>query len=765
MASRRSAGFRVLLGIFALGALAATGSCASGGGGSQDPRPAGGGGRGALEGPPPEGIAPIVDSIPDLFGIPLDTTIRAERFDQGRMWTFEHLPVEYFSETYGFAPDSAWLRHVRLATLRIPGCSASFVSPAGLVLTNHHCAREAVAKVTREGENLVRDGFFARTPEEERPVEDFHADQLLAIHDVSDEVDRRLALAPASLREQRREEIQQEIGERVSAEYGGESAGINVEMVALYAGARTSAYVYRRYPNVKLVMAPELRVGFFGGDPDNFTYPRFNLDFAFLRVYDSQGNPLRSDPFFRWSTTGSRDGDPVFVVGNPGTTSRHETVAQLMFRRDVSDKAIFDFVQRRARIFEAFARANPALVEPYELENTIFDLQNSAKAYEGQIAGLRDPVILARLRDREESFRSAIDSDSLLEARYGGVLGLMAQLQQRRRQSVAGYTFLALGSAAYESPTLYRALLAFQYAEALRRAQPITVRNELRDQILAVPSKPAELDEELIQDRLQAIVDAYGTGSELALRLLDGRSAEGAAAYLRSSSVFADSARAAGAIASGNLPMDDPALRVVQAYMPALGRFEQTRAALDRQEIQLAEQIGRARFAVHGTTVPPDATFSLRLADGVVSGYRAGGSAVPAYTTLSGIFERNEANRARFTPPESSPWHLPARWLSPPPELDRSTPLNFVSTADIAGGSSGSPVVGRNLEIVGVAFDGNLESLPGAYLYRPDVQRAVSVDVRGILHSLDVLYDMDRLVSELTTGQTLPVAGVGGTPR
>jgi hypothetical protein len=341
----------------------------------------------------------------------------------------------------------------------------------------------------------------------------------------------------------------------------------------------------------------------------------------------------------------------------------------------------------------------------------------------------------------------------------------MARLQQRRRQSAAGYTFIALGSAGYESATLHRALLAFQYADALRRAQPITMRNQLRDEILAVRTKPAELDEELIQDRLQSLVDAYGADSQLALAVLEERSPEGAAAYLRLNSVFADSASTARAIEAGTVPMDDPALRVVRAYIPVLGRFEQTRALLDRQEVQLAEQIGRAGFAVHGTTVPPDATSTLRLADGVVGGYGGAGTTVPAYTTLSGIFERNQANRARFDPPEASPWHLPARWATPPAELDRDTPLNFVSSADIAGGNSGSPVVSRNLEIVGVAFDGNLESLPGAYLYRPDVQRAVSVDVRGILHSLDVVYDMDRLVNELTTGQLAPAVGTApGTP-
>jgi hypothetical protein len=771
MSLRRAGLLNLARELLVLGALAGALSCYPGVPETEQQPPRGpggrGGGRGAGPGPlaeaPPAGLAPIVDSIPELAG--LIDTVRAGRFDTGKMWTFEYPPLDYLRETYGFAPDSIWFRNVRLAALRIPGCSASFVSPNGLVLTNHHCAREAVAKVTRDGENLLRDGFFARTQAEERDVSEFQVDQLIAIRDVTEEVDRRLALAPASLRNQRREEIQVEIGERITEEFGGESAGAVVEIISLYSGARTSAYVFRRYENVKLVMAPELQIGFFGGDPDNFTYPRYNLDFAFFRVYDAQGNPLRSDPYFRWSTAGAREGDVTFLVGNPGSTSRLETLAQLLFRRDVSDRTLLDFVRRRGRIFQEFARANPQMVEPYDLENAIFDLSNSEKAYQGQIDGLYEPVILSRLRDREESLERAIAADSALAREYGGVFDRMAQLQQRRRQNRAGYTFIALGSTDYESSTLNRALLAYQYSNALRQAQPISVRNELRDQILAVPSKPARLDEELIQDRLQSFVDAYGATSPLGTAVLDGRSVEGAATFLRQSSVFADSARTAALISAATVPLDDPALRIVEAYVPLLGRFEQVRGQLDQQEITLAEQIGRARFAVYGTAVPPDATFSLRFADGVVSGYAYNGTVAPAHTSLFGLYERYAANTGRFTPPASSPWDLPARWQGPPAGLDLSTPLNFVSTSDIIGGNSGSPVINRDREVVGLAFDGNMESLPGSYIYLPERQRAVSVDVRGILHALDVVYDMDRIVSELTAGQPVPATGVGGARR
>ena len=703
-----------------------------------------------VRGTPPAGLEPIADTVPGLFGIDLDT-VRADVFDQGKMWTFEYPPTAYLQDEYGFAPDSVWYRHARLAALRIPGCSASFVSSNGLVLTNHHCAREAVTNVTREGEDLHATGFFARSLEEERPVEDFHADQLIEIVDVSEEVDRRLANAPASSRSERREEIHTEIADRLVAEHGGEDAGIVVEVISLYSGARTSAYVFKRYDDVRLVMAPETQIGFFGGDPDNFTYPRYNLDFSLFRVLDEQGNPLTSDTWFRWSSEGVEEGDLVFVIGNPGSTSRLETLAQLLFKRDVSDLSILDFVRGRAEIFEAYAREHPDEAEEYDLQNVVFGLRNSEKAYQGQLAGLADPVILARLRDREESFQDSIRARPDLAA-DSSVIERMAELQEQKRAAAPGYaSFLALTSAEYSSPTLHRALLGWQWLNARRQAAPISVRNDLRDQILAITDKPAELDEALMQDRFQGFVDAYGLDSEIAVNVLDGRSPEGAASFVRQNSALADSAGAARALEAETLTMEDPAIQIVQDYLPAFSAFQRTIGQVGQQEENVAERIGRARYAIYGTSVPPDATFSLRLADGVVEPYAYNGTLAPVYTTFYGLYDRHHAHEETVEGGDN-PWDLPERWLTVPEGLDLSTPLNFISTADIIGGNSGSPVVNRNLEVVGVVFDGNIESLPGDYIYLPESNRSVTVDARGILEALDDMYDMDRIVLELQTG-------------
>ena len=277
-------------------------------------------------------------------------TVQAGEFDQGKMWTFEFPPVDYITETYGFRPDTGWFERARLGALRIPGCSASFVSPNGLVMTNHHCAREFISQVSGDGEALLDQGFIAQNLEDERTVEDFEADQLVEILDVTDEVNAQLDLVSQDERSAARAELLDEIKARIVEQRGGEDSGYEIEMISLYNGGRTSAYVFRRYTNAKLVMAPELQIGFFGGDPDNFTYPRYNMDFAFFRLYEDNGSPLSSDMYFPFDRDGLSEGDPIFIVGNPGSTSRLQTVSELEYRRDVSDRFLLETIRKLSLI-------------------------------------------------------------------------------------------------------------------------------------------------------------------------------------------------------------------------------------------------------------------------------------------------------------------------------------------------------------------------------------------------------------------------------
>jgi len=684
---------------------------------------------------------------PELFGVDLDT-IHAGEFDQGKMWTFEFPPTEYFARTYHFNPDSAWFARARLGALRIPSCSASFVSPNGLVMTNHHCAREFVTQVQRDGEDLLTTGFYAKNLADERPVKEFQADQLVDIVDVTDEVNQRLDQVSMDERADAREDVLKEIEDRITAERGGEEAHIKVEMVSLYNGGRTSAYVFHRYENAKLVMAPEVQIGFFGGDPDNFTYPRYNLDFSFFRIYDDDGSPLKTDHWFKVDQDGLKAGDAVFIVGNPGSTSRLQTVAELEFRRDVSDRGVLEVLRSRMAALKDFMDSHPDIAKERDLENQYFGLSNSEKAYAGQIRGLEDPVIIARRKDTQERFRTAIDADSSLKARYGGLIDQMAGLQEQKRQQGEGFgAFLGLTSDQIASATLYRALVVFQIINVKRGGGGQDQLDGLMEELEGVPDQPAELDEGLMAARFRDFIRYYGQDASFVQNVLQGRSPEGAATVVRENSVLADSAGAIAAVENDQVQLTDPALQVVRGYLPQFIQFQQMVSSVFPQEEEISAQLGRARFEVYGTSVPPDATFSLRIADGEVKGYDYNGTIAPWHTTLFGMYDRHYSFQNR------EEWALPARWAPVPDGLDLSTPLDFVSTADIIGGNSGSPVLDKDLEIVGVVFDGNIESLPGDYIYLPESNRAVAVDVRGVLEALDVVYDLDRLVLELKTGR------------
>ncbi len=698
----------------------------------------------------PREAAPVVTPAPAqprLATAGIDT-IRAGEFDNGKMWTFEYAPLEYFRDAYGFSPDSAWFAEARLGALRIEGCSASFVSPNGLVMTNHHCARESVTEVSEPGENLLDNGFYARSLGQERHAENQQADQLIAIVDVSDEIDTAVAGATSDAqRGQLLEQAEASVSQRIADEYGGSDANIVVEIIDLWNGAKYSAYVFRRYTDLRLVMAPELQIAFFGGDPDNFTYPRYNLDMSFYRIYDDDGTPVKSDHYFTWSETGASEGDAVFVIGNPGGSSRLQAVAQLEWRSAAYDIVVADLLASRAAIYKAYADANPEEAEELDLRNQIFSWLNSEKAYRGMWEGLQNPEYMARRRDTERQFREAIESDSALSAEFGGLLDQMANIQQQRIDLAGEFgAFIAFGNSEFTSAVMLRAIGAYQYLLLESRGAPQEYLSQTQDQLLSVGDQPPEIQRGLLKARFDNIERHLGPDSQIGQTVLQSSSSEDAADAILSHSVLVDSAGAAAALGAGAITMDDAAVQVVAAVFNTIASYQSTFQQLDEQEATVAAELGRAHFEVYGTQYPPDATFSLRIADGVVKGYDYNGTWAPTHTTFYGLYDRYYS----FGP--GSEWDLPERWLDPPASFDRSKPLNFVLTADIIGGNSGSPVVNPDLEVVGLVFDGNIESLPGDYIYDPRINRAVAVDVRGILEALDEMYDADRLVLELTTG-------------
>ncbi|MBW3535919.1 MAG: S46 family peptidase, partial [Gemmatimonadetes bacterium] len=555
---------------------------------------------------------------------------------------------------------------------------------------------------------------------------------------------------PDDVRRRRAEQIEQ----RMDREAKSRDSTLTVEVIELYHGGQYSAYTFKRYNDVRLVMVPHLAIGAFGGDPDNFTYPRYNLDFAFYRVYGDDGRPLRTEQHFQWDEDGAAPGEPVFIIGNPGSTSRLQSVAELEFRRDVSDRYLLDFLRDRVAVLQAFADANPREADRLDLVNTIFSLQNSEKAYEGQLAGLENPGVLARRLKLQRTFRDSIMGDPGLRAEYGGIFEEMAGLQARKRQVAPAYgAFLALTAEGFSSATLHRALLAFQVLNARRRGTPDDALQGLRAQLRGIDDQPAALDRALMAARFRDFAELFGEDTPWVRQILQGRSPEAAAEAIHARTPLADSARAIPAVEDGALTMEDPAVQVVTAYLQTFAGFQQALSEVGAREEELAARLGRARLEVYGPAVPPDATFSIRLADGVVRGYAYNGTLAPTHTTFHGLYDRHYSHGLRYAAGEEHPWALPERWRTPPPDLDLSTPLNFVSTADIIGGNSGSPVVDRDLRVVGLVFDGNIESLPGDYIYLPELNRSVSVDVRGILEALDEVYGMEGLVRELVEGR------------
>jgi hypothetical protein len=671
-------------------------------------------------------------------------TIRAGRFDNGKMWTFEYPPDRYFSETYGFAADSAWFSRARLAALRLPGCSASFVSPHGLVVTNHHCSREGIVAVTKPGELLLDSGFVAHSLADERRMPDFYADQLLAVQDITDQIQPAVDRATSDTARAR---VRREAGAAVAAHlktaFASPGDSIWVQVVSLYNGGRYSGYVFRRFTDVRLVAAPELQMGFFGGDPDNFTYPRYDLDFSVIRIYGADGKPYETRNWFTWGSQGVTPGDAVFVIGNPGSTSRLKPMSQLEYERAVSVPAQVNFLSTRLDALRAFYTAHRATGDSLDMRNWMFGVSNSLKSSQGRFGALLDPGIMARRRDAERQLAESLTARRDLKDRYGRLLDRMADLQRRKATFAAPYRAFAFFPSGFAGSALARrALDAAQIGGAGGDSAAVFSRR-----LRAVGNQPRELEQRFLTLELGDIVRAYGAAHPLAKAALMGQTTpEAAAEVLLSTSALADSAKADRTLSAG-LSTDDPALKMMAVLLPAIQAFNRDFGALTTEERELSSDLGRAHFTVFGRNVPPDGTFSPRIADGVVQGYAYNGTLAPPFTTFYGMYDRFRANGP------GSEWDLPYRWRTPPPGLDLGTPLDFVSTADTYGGNSGSPVVTRDLRIVGLNFDRNIDALVRDYIYLPERGRNVMVDVRAIQAALATVYGARRIVTELTTGQ------------
>lgn len=691
---------------------------------------------------------PVVEAPPPPQPVvsPLDT-VRARRFDQGKMWTFDNPPLQYFADAYGFRPDEEWFEHARLGALRFATyCSASFVSPHGLVVTNHHCARESITAVARDDEDLLENGFHAASLEEERRVDDLFVEQLVAISEITDTVYAQLeGVSNAARRAQIVRQTITSIEEERTGDAQARDSLLRVEVIELYEGGQYSAYTFRRYEDVRLVLAPELAVAYFGGNPDNFTYPRYSLDFSFFRVYGPDEEPITSENYFRWSTEGADEDDLVFVVGNPGSTSRLATVSQLIFERDYSLPQRLATLRSRAAILEGYIDENPGAAEEYGLVNVLFSLDNSIKATAGQLRGLRNPYLIARRRAAQEDFREDLAERDSLQLLYGDVFDEIAALQTAREAPADQLeAFTGFGSPSLSSHIMVRAFYVYLYSVASQRpGMPSQQLENIREEAMAVEEWPASLEEEFIAARLRDLQASLGALDPTVEALLGERTPGEVAEEIVNETALTDSAGTAELLEAGYLESDDPTVPLIEALAPLYLTMSRRMAGVRARQQALNAELARARFAIYGESVPPDASFSLRLADGIVDGYTYNGTRAPWHTTYFGMYDHYYSYVVRDA------WELPPDWADKPAGLDLDVPLNLVSTNDITGGNSGSPLLNTDLELVGVIFDSNIEGLPNQYLYRDAQARAVSVDARGILEAVRDVYGADRIVAEL----------------
>ncbi len=657
------------------------------------------------------------------------------------MWTFDNFPIQTVNDTYGTRIDQAWLDRVRNAAVRLNGCSASFVSDQGLILTNHHCVVSCVQDLSNAENDYVKNGWMPATREEERTCPGQTAEVLTNITDVTDRVQGvGLGLEGSAFVQARSAEI-----DRIENEVCGDDQTRTCQVISFYRGGRYALYEFRKYEDVRLAFAPEFQAAFFGGDPDNFNFPRYALDAAFLRAYEN-GQPASTPNHLTWNPNPPAEGDVTFVAGNPGTTQRLLTNAQLEFLRDVQlPISLIQGSELRGRLIEfstSSEEAKRVSVDP------IFGLENSFKVWYGQQGALTDPSFMATKRQQEAELRQRVAADAELAARIGDPWTDLEQVAATQRDLYLPYRQLESGP---------RSQL-YSYAKAIvraakERAKPADERRPgYADSDIAALGRrlaqevpiSAELEEIQLAFWLSKTREYLTVDNPSVKALLGNESPEALGARLASGTRLADPAFRAQALAMTPEQLQasgDPLIQFVLANDDAAQAVRaQWEAGVTGPTARAAEKIAQARFAVYGTNQYPDATFSLRLSYGSVKGWTHRGVTVPPFTYMGGLYERATG---------SEPFNAAERFLAAEDRINKDVVYDFVSTNDIIGGNSGSPVINAEGEVIGAAFDGNIHSLGGSFGYDGELNRTVTVSTAAVTEALRNVYDQPRLLEEL----------------
>ena len=683
------------------------------------------------------------------YGIDFDT-VKAQKFDMGKMWTFENPPIDYFEQLYGLRLTKEWFDKVQKAALKLSsGCSASFISEDGLIMTNHHCIRRMLRDMSTADKDLLANKFYAETLEDEMKMPGLFINQLIMIEDVTEEIKTAMnEVNSDSEKVINRNKKIEEIKER----FINQNPELRFDIVALYYGGKYSLYGYKKYDDIRLIFAPELIVSKLGGDYDNFTYPRYGLDCAFLRAY-VDGKPVKANYYFDWSNEPIYEDQPVFVVGNPGNTNRLHTVSQLEYLRDYKFGLQTPMRKGLYKVYQDLVEQTNA--EDMKLVATLFNVGNGLKVYESTYLALQDPFLIARKKAFEKNFKEAVQSDGDLNVTYGEIWNQIA-INRKEASAYAKEIFALTISSSYSPMYLFIARDMVKLAEQLKLPEDEKGEEYKSEKIDSLVENifPADFDKVLEEKKLlvqvNVIQNNLPSDNEMVEKFISGKSGTEAVKLLLSKSKIKNKEGTIALAKTGAdaiLSSDDPFIYFVLNSRTRLAEIKNKNKKLEDSDETNNQLLGEALYKVYGDAVPPDATGTLRVSDGIIKGYDYNGTRAPIKTTFYGSLDRYYSFNKKF------PFNLPAYWEDLPEDFDLSTTLNFVNTCDVVGGNSGSPVLNSNAQVVGLNFDGNMESHSGEFIYNPQANRSVSLSAEGMIEAIRDLYKAKRLSSEILDGK------------